>query len=277
MALAAATVFSGNAFAAGGGEKPPQLKWSFSGPFGVYDRMQLQRGFKVYRENCASCHGLEKISFRNLAQPGGPRFSEGQVRALAAEYKVMDGPNEEGAMFERPARPADRIPKPFPNVEAAKAANGGAVPPDFSVIAKARSYERGFPLYVLDVVTMYQQQGPDYIAALLKGYEAPPKGVTVEAGLHWNKYFPGNKIAMSNPLVALFDDAGKALDAAYYTDGTPVTKEQVVSDVAAFLMWAAEPKLEERKRTGVTVMLWLGVLALLLFLLKKRIWARIDH
>lgn len=277
-ALASAAFATLPAFAAGGGEeKPPALKWSFTGPFGTFDKAQLQRGFKVYRENCSSCHGLEKLSFRNLSQPGGPGFSEGQVRALAAEYKVMDGPNEEGAMFERPARPADRFPKPFPNPEAAKVANGGAVPPDFSVIAKARNYERGFPLYVLDIVTQFQQQGPDYIAALLKGYVAPPAGVTVEPGLHWNKYFPGNKIAMANPLVALFDDNGKALDANYYTDGTPVTKEQVAKDISAFLMWAAEPKLEERKRTGVTVMLWLGLLAFLLFLVKKKIWARLDH
>ena len=280
--ILAACILAGAAFgalpalAAGGGEKPPQQKWSFAGPFGTFDKAQLQRGFKVFRENCSSCHGLEKLSFRNLGEAGGPGFSEGQIKALAAEYKVKDGPNEAGDMFERPGRPADRFPKPFANPEAAKAANNQAVPPDFSVIAKARSYERGFPLYVLDVVTQYQSQGPDYITALLKGYVPPPKDVKVEDGLHWNTYFPGNKIAMANPLAGLFDDAGKPLDTGYYTDGTPVTKEQVAKDISAFLMWAAEPKMEERKRTGVKVMLWLGLLAFLLFLVKKRIWSRLD-
>ncbi|MCA0399391.1 MAG: cytochrome c1 [Proteobacteria bacterium] len=264
------------ALAAGGAEHPPAQKWSFSGPFGTFDRAQLQRGFKVYREVCSSCHGLEKISFRNLSQPGGPGFTEGQVKTLAAEYKVKDGPNESGDMFERPGRPADRFPAPFPNAEAAKAANGGAVPPDFSVIAKARTYERGFPMWLIDIFTQYQEQGPDYIVALLNGYEVAPKGVTVEAGLHYNKYFPGNKIAMANPLVAVIDDNGKPNDPGFYTDGTPVTREQVARDLAAFLMWAAEPKLEERKHLGAKVMLWLLLLAGLLYFTKKRIWSRLE-
>ncbi len=276
LALSGFAALAQPAVAAGGVEQPPRQKWSFSGPFGTFDRAQLQRGFKVYREVCASCHGLEKVSFRNLSQPGGPGFTDGQVKTLAAEYKVMDGPNEAGEMFERPARPSDRFPKPFPNPEAAKAANNGAVPPDFSVIAKARTYERGFPFYLFDVVTQYQEQGVDYITALLLGYEEPPKGVTVEAGLHWNRYFPGNKIAMGNPLVAVFDDAGKPHDAGFYTDGTPVTREQVARDLTAFLMWAAEPKMEERKQTGAKVMLWLILLAGLLYLTKKRIWSRLE-
>lgn len=276
LALSGLAALAQPAQAAGGAEQPPRQKWSFSGPFGTFDRAQLQRGFKVYREVCASCHGLEKLSFRNLSQPGGPGFTEGQVKTLAAEYKVMDGPNEAGEMFERPARPSDRFPKPFANPEAAKAANNGAVPPDFSVIAKARTYERGFPFYLFDIVTQYQEQGVDYITALLLGYEEPPKGVTVEPGLHWNRYFPGNKIAMGNPLVAVFDDAGKPHDAGFYTDGTPVTREQVARDLTAFLMWAAEPKMEERKQTGAKVMLWLILLAGLLYLTKKRIWSRLE-
>jgi cytochrome c1 len=276
LALSGFAALAQPALAAGGAEKPPRQSWSFSGPFGTFDRAQLQRGFKVYREVCASCHGLEKLSFRNLSQPGGPGFTDGQVRTLATEYKVMDGPNEAGEMFERPARPSDRFPKPFPNAEAAKAANNGAVPPDFSVIAKARTYERGFPFYLFDIVTQYQEQGVDYITALLLGYEEPAKGVTVEAGLHWNRYFPGNKIAMGNPLVAVFDDAGKPHDPGFYTDGTPVTREQVSRDVTAFLMWAAEPKMEERKQTGAKVMLWLILLAGLLYLTKKRIWSRLE-
>lgn len=276
LAVSGIATLAQPAVAAGGAEKPPRQQWSFSGPFGTFDRAQLQRGFKVYREVCASCHGLEKISFRNLSQPGGPQFTDGQVKTLAAEYKVMDGPNEQGEMFERPARPSDRFPKPFPNPEAAKAANNGAVPPDFSVIAKARSYERGFPFYLFDIVTQFQEQGVDYITALLLGYEEPPKGVTVEPGLHYNRYFPGNKIAMGNPLVAVFDDAGKPHDASFYTDGTPVTREQVARDVSAFLMWAAEPKMEERKKTGAKVMFWLILLAGLLYLTKKRIWSRLE-
>jgi len=276
IALAGLALFGTPAFAAGGTEHPPAQKWSFSGPFGTFDRAQLQRGFKVYKEVCAACHGLGMLSFRNLSQPGGPGFTEGQIKTLAADYKIKDGPNESGEMFERPGRPSDRFPSPFPNAEAAKAANGGAVPPDFSVIAKARTYERGFPMWVIDIVTQYQEQGVDYITALLNGYEEAPKGITVEPGLHYNKYFPGNKIAMANPLVALFDDSGKTTDANFYTDGTPVTREQVGRDVAAFLMWAAEPKLEERKQIGSKVMMWLILLAGLLYFTKKRIWSRLE-
>lgn len=275
LALAGAAVFP--AFAAGGHtENPPAQKWSFSGPFGTYDRAQLQRGFKVYKEVCSACHSLKLISFRNLSEAGGPGFTEGQVKTLAAEYKVKDGPNESGEMFERPGRPADRFPAPFANDEAAKAANNGAVPPDFSVIAKARTYSRGFPMWLVDIFTQYQEQGPDYITALMIGYEEAPKDVTVEPGLNYNKYFPGNKIAMANPLMALFDDNGKAQDPGFYTDGTPLTREQVGKDVSAFLMWAAEPHLEARKQTGAKVMLWLTILAMLLYFSKKKIWARLE-
>lgn len=276
-AMAALTLLSAPALAAGDTAHPPAQKWTFSGPFGTFDRAQLQRGFKVYREICAACHGMEKVSFRNFAQKGGPEFSIGQIQTLAAEYKVKDGPNEAGDMFERPARLSDRVQNPFPNPEAAKAANGGALPPDFSVIAKARTYERGFPIYLLDIVTQYQEQGVDYLVALLNGYDAAPKGVTVEPGLHYNTYFPGNKIGMANPLAGLFDDAGKALDASFYTDGTPVTREQVSRDIASFLMWAAEPHLEARKQLGAKVLLWLLVLAGLLYMTKKRIWSRLDR
>ena len=276
LAVAGVALVGTSAFAAGGTEHPPGQKWTFSGPFGTFDRAQLQRGFKVYKEVCAACHGLEKISFRNLAEAGGPGFTVGQVRTLAADYKVKDGPNEQGEMFERPGRPSDRFPKPFANDEAAKAANNGAVPPDFSVLAKARTYERGFPMWAVDIVTQYQEQGVDYITALLNGYGTPPAGVKVEDGLHWNTYFPGNKIAMANPLVALFDDAGKPSDPGFYTDGTPVTREQVARDISAFLMWTAEPKLEERKQLGAKVMLWLILLAGLLYFTKKRIWSRLE-
>jgi cytochrome c1 len=280
--LMTAAVFAGiafistPAFASGGTEHPPAQKWSFAGPFGTFDRAQLQRGFKVYKEVCAACHSMEKLSFRNLTEKGGPEFTLGQIRTLAATFTVKDGPNESGDMFERPARLSDRLPSIFANPEAAKAANNGAVPPDFSVIAKARTYERGFPLWVIDIFTQYQEQGVDYITGILTGYEAPPHGVKVEDGLHYNKYFPGNKIAMINPLVALFDDAGKPTDPTFYTDGTPMTREQVARDVSAFLMWTAEPKMEERKQTGAKTILWLMLLAGLLYFTKKRIWSRLE-
>ncbi|MCA0406312.1 MAG: cytochrome c1 [Proteobacteria bacterium] len=275
LALAGAAMSPALA-ASGHTDNPPAQKWSFSGPFGTFDRAQLQRGFKVYKEVCAACHSMKLLSFRNLSEPGGPGFTEGQVKTLAAEYKVKDGPNESGDMFERPGRPADRFPAPFANDEAAKAANNGAVPPDFSVIAKARTYSRGFPMWLFDIFTQYQEQGPDYITAILIGYEEAPKGVTVEPGLNYNKYFPGNKIAMANPLIALFDDNGKAQDPGFYTDGTPVTREQVARDVSAFLMWAAEPHMEARKQTGAKVMIWLTILAMLLYFSKKKIWARLE-
>jgi ubiquinol-cytochrome c reductase cytochrome c1 subunit len=276
VALAGIAASSPVFAASGHTENPPAQKWSFAGPFGTFDRAQLQRGFKVYKEVCAACHSMKLLSFRNLSEKGGPQFTEGQVKTLAAEYKVKDGPNESGDMFERPARPADRLPSPFANDEAAKAANNGAVPPDFSVIAKARTYSRGFPMWVIDIFTQYQEQGPDYITAILNGYGEAPKGMTVEDGLHYNKYFPGNKIAMANPLLAVIDDNGKANDPGFYTDGTPVTREQVARDLSAFLMWAAEPKLEERKHTGAKVMLWLTILAMLLYFSKKKIWSRLE-
>jgi ubiquinol-cytochrome c reductase cytochrome c1 subunit len=252
------------AFAAGETPVPPQLKWSFQGPFGKFDRAQLQRGFKVYREVCASCHGLSYVAFRNLHQPGGPEFSEAQVRALAAEYKIQDGPNDAGDMFERAGRPADRFPPPWPNENAARARYNG-VPPDFSVLAKARSYERGFPWFIVDVFTQFQEQGVDYIHALLVGYEEkPPQGFNLPAGAFYNKYFPGHSISMPPPL------SDKRVD---YTDGAPATVDQYAKDVTAFMMWAAEPTLEKRKRIGFQVMVFLLVFAGLLYFTKKKVWA----
>src|SRR5262249_5367258 len=150
---------------------PPINKWSFHGPFGKFDRAQLQRGFRVYREVCSVCHGLTMVSFRNLAEPGGPEFTVPQAEAVAAEYKIPDGPNDQGAMFARPGRLAAHFPAPFPNEQAARARYGG-FPVDQSVIAKARTIERGFPWFIVDAFTQYQEQGVDYIVALLQGYEA---------------------------------------------------------------------------------------------------------
>ena len=170
-------------------------------PFGKYDRGSLQRGLKVYKEVCSACHGLSYVAFRNLAEAGGPGYSVAQASAFASEYKVKDGPNDQGEMFERPGRPADYFPSPFPNEQAARAANGGALPPDLSLITKARSYERGFPTFIFDFFTQFQEQGPNYVDALLQGFEEkPPAGFTLPEGSYYNKYFPGHAIKMPKPL-----------------------------------------------------------------------------
>jgi ubiquinol-cytochrome c reductase cytochrome b/c1 subunit len=255
-------------------EKPDRQSWSFAGPLGKFDRAQLQRGFKVYREVCSACHSLRRIAFRNLGEPGGPGFSEGQVKGLAAQYEVPGEPNDQGEVNPRPARPADHFPHVYPNDNAARAANNGAVPPDVSVIAKARGYEVGFPGFIFDAFTQYQEAGPDYIHALLaEGYldeskgEKPPEGVAIPEGLHYNKFFPGNAIAMPKPL------SDGQVD---YTDGTPATVDQYSRDVSAFLMWAAEPKLEERKETGLKVMIFLLILTVLLYITKRKVWSTIE-
>jgi ubiquinol-cytochrome c reductase cytochrome b/c1 subunit len=246
---------------------PPQVSWSFSGPFGSYDRAQLQRGFKIYREVCSNCHGLKLVSFRDLADPTGPGFSPAQVAAIAADYKVTDGPNDQGEMFERPGRPADHFPPRYPNDQAARAVLGVA-PPDMSVLAKARGYERGFPWFIFDVFTQYQEEGVDYIAALLQGYEETPQGVNIAQGTYYNKYFPGHAIAMPPPLAS----NGQV----EYTDGTPADLQHYAQDISAFLMWAAEPNLVTRKRIGLQVMIVLVVLAGLLYFTKRQVWSQVG-
>lgn len=241
----------------------PGQYWSFAGPFGHYDRAQLQRGYQVYREVCASCHGLELLSFRNLAEPGGPEIPVDQAKAIAAEARTT-ALDDSGQPIEKPAELKDRFPSPFANEKAAAASNNGKAPPDLSVMAKARSYERGFPLFLLDIFTGRNQlNGPDYIYALLTGYENPPQGTEVPAGLSYNKYFPGHFIAMPKPL-----NDGQV----QYQDGSPATVDQYSRDVTAFLMWAAEPKMEERKRIGFQVMVFLLFFATLLYLAKKKLW-----
>ena len=252
---------------------PPRNDWTFAGPFGTFDKTQLQRGFKVYREVCSSCHSMNLVSFRNLSEAGGPGFTDGQVKALAATYKVKDGPNDAGEMFERDGRPADRWPSPFPNKQAAAAANGGAIPPDFSVIAKARSYSRGFPLFLVDIFTQYQEHGVDYITALLTGYSEDTHGVEVPAGKYYNTYFPGNVIAMPKPLNDGQVEYPKGADGR---PQAPETVAQYSKDVSAFLMWAAEPKLEQRKALGFRVIFFLIVLAGLFYFTKKKIWSRVE-
>ena len=224
--------------------------WSFSPPFGTYDNAQLQRGFQVYRNVCASCHSMRLLSYRNLGEPGGPQFSPEAVEALASQVQVTDGPNESGEMFQRPARPSDRFRSPFANEQLARLANNGALPPDLSVIAKARP------------------GGPDYLYALLTGYSPAPQGFELAQGMSYNAAFPGHQVAMPNVL----SDGVIA-----YTDGTKPTAENYVRDVSAFLMWAAEPKLEERHRVGARVMIFLIVFLVIMYLAKRVVWTRLHR
>ncbi len=256
LALAAAlTVTAGiahTAQAAEGAVEPKDIEYSFEGPFGLFDRAQLQRGYKVYAEVCSACHSLDYLSFRNLGEEGGPGFSADQVDALAANFvrQVQDGPDENGDMFERPAKASDRFPPPFPNEAAARAANGGALPPDLSVIAKAR------------------EGGPAYINSVLTGYEEAPADVTLRPGQYYNVYFPGHAIGMPPPL---------SDGAVTYDDGSPETLEQYARDVSAFLMWTAEPKLEARRRMGFEVMVFLVIFAGLMYFTYKKLWRDVEH
>jgi cytochrome c1 len=273
-AVALAGLASSSAFAQSHERlNPPRQTWSFAGPFGTYDETQLQRGFQVFKEVCSNCHSLNKVAFRTLTDKGGPGFTTGQITALAATYKVKDGPNDNGDYFERPARLADYWPAPFPNKQAAAAANGGAIPPDFSVIAKARTYERGFPWFVFDIFTQYQEQGVDYIASLLPGYEDAPEDVTVPEGKYYNKYFPGNVISMPPPLQ---DGAVSYIKGPDGRPQAPETVQQYAKDVAAFLMWAAEPHMEQRKEIAFRTLLFLLVFAGLLYFTKRKIWASVE-
>ncbi len=262
-------------FAAGGSSVHiDHQKWTFNGFFGYYDKAQLQRGYQVYKEVCASCHGLKYLSYRNLSQEGGPGFTEAQVKALAAEAEVVDGPNDDGEMFERPGKPSDRFVSPFANDKAARAANGGALPPDLSVIAKARNVHNKTKWYLeptvwaKDITSGYQEGGADYLYALLTGYVDAPKGYKMNEGMNYNKYFPGHQIAMASPL---------SDGVVEYSDGSPQTISQYSKDVSAFLMWTADPKLEARKTMGFRVLIYLAVLAVILFLAKKKVWSRVKH
>jgi ubiquinol-cytochrome c reductase cytochrome c1 subunit len=274
VALAAAVALAGLALPAVAQEAIPALKparesWTFAGPLGHFDRQQLQRGFKVYKEVCSACHSLHRLAFRNLSERGGPEFTEGQVKGLSASYTIPDF-DDKGQPVDRPGRPADYFPLVFPNDDAARVANNGAVPPDMSLLAKARGVKSGFPWFITDVVTQYQEQGPDYIHALItNGYlddakgEKPPEGFTVPPGLHYNRVFPAHSIAMAKPL---------ADGQVEYTDGAPQTVDQYTKDVASFLAWAADPTLEQRKENGFRVLIFLIVLSVLLYYTKKKIW-----
>lgn len=250
--------------------------WAFGGFTGQFDKAQLQRGFQVYKEVCSACHGMKRISFRNLAEPGGPEFPEASVKALAAEWpnQITDGPDDSGKMFERPAKLSDPILGPYKNDKEARASQNGALPPDLSIIAKARGVhnEAFWPKHVLlmagDIVKGYQEGGADYLYALMTGYKDAPAGVKVADGMHYNVAFPSKQLAMPPPL---------ADGVVAYEDGTPQTVANYAHDVSAFLAWSADPSLNDRKRIGWQVLLYLLITTVLLYLVKKRVWSRIGH
>jgi len=273
IAVLGLALAGGPALAAGSQKEPRTVAWSFNGPFGKFDRAQLQRGYKVYREVCSSCHGMSLMSFRNLGQKGGPFYDpeyanpndNPYVKAIAKDYEVSDVDGETGDVVKRPATPADRFPSPFPNEAAARASNGGALPPDMSTLSKSR------------------EGGPDYIYSLLTGYVAVPAGLQVPTGQHYNPYMPGDvsaywkgkghapvggMIAMAAPLAA---------DKVTFDDGTKSTVDQQARDVSAFLAWASEPKMEERKAFGVGAMVYLLILAGILYVSYRRIWRNVAH
>ena len=244
-------LFFGISLSAQSAEKVEYLKtnWSFKGLFGKFDRGSLQRGYQVYTEVCASCHSMKYLSYRNLAEKGGPEFTEAQAKAIAASFEVTDGPNEDGEMFTRPGKLSDKFVMPYENVKAAQAANGGAYPPDMSVLVKARG------------------GGANYIYSLLQGYEDPPMGISLDEGVHYNKFMYGNKIKMASPL---------SDGIVEYADGTEATVEQMSKDITTFLMWAAEPHLEARHQMGFKAILYLIILTILVYFSMKRIWSRVE-
>ena len=229
--------------------KIPKQEWSFKGITGKFERSSLQRGYQVYTEVCSSCHSMNLLSYRNLGEEGGPEFSLEQVKAIAANFEVTDGPDNDGEMFTRPARPSDKFVSPYPNVKAAMAANGGAYPPDMSVLVKAR------------------KGGADYIYAVLTGYTEAPANFELEEGVYYNKYMDGNKIKMSNPL---------SDDLVSYSDGTKASEAQMAKDVTTFLAWAAEPHLESRHKMGFKVIIFLIIFTILVYFSMRKLWSRIN-
>lgn len=225
--------------------EPPKVPWSFNGPFGTYDRAQLQRGFQVYNEVCSSCHSMSLLSYRDLSEIG---LSADQVKAIAASKQIPDT-DDNGQPNERPGTPSDAFKAPFPNEKAARAANGGALPPDQSLIVAAR------------------ENTSNYVHGLLLGYKDPPEDVKVLPGQYYNVYFPGRLLAMPPPLTD---------DRVTYADGTKATLDQESIDVTAFLTWASDPTMETRKRMGVKAVLFLSLLTGLTYVLKKKLWKNVH-
>lgn len=246
LGILASPMVAGQAYAAGDAPHAPEQDWSFNGMFGTYDRGALQRGLKVYQSVCAACHGMKHLAYRNLEALG---YNENQIKNIAAGYTVTDGPNDEGEMFDRPGLPSDRFVSPYPNDKAAAYANAGALPPDLSLITKARV------------------NGPNYVYALLTGYGTPEHGESVPEGKYWNKYFSGHVISMAAPL---------SDDIVAYEDGSPQTTEQYAKDVSHFLTWAADPYMEDRKRFGFRVIIFLAVFAGVMYAYKRRLWSKLH-
>jgi len=243
------TSFSSYKLLAESSQENLKVNWSFKSFFGTFDRASLQRGYQVFNEVCSSCHSIKYLSYRNLTEKGGPEFSEEEAKAIAANFEVTDGPDSTGEMFTRPAKLSDKFVMPYTNEEEAKSANGGAYPPDMSVLVKAR------------------KDGADYIYSLLLGYEDPPVDIKLDDGVYYNKYMYGNNIKMSAPL---FDELVE------YSDGTKATTEQMAKDVVSFLMWAAEPHLEQRHKIGFRVIIYLIIISILVYFSMKKIWSRIE-
>ena len=236
-----------SAFAEGKNIKLIETNWGFNGLFGTFDRASLQRGYQVYQEVCSGCHSLQHLSYRNLSEKGGPEFSIEEAKAIALQFEVEDGPNSDGEMFMRPGRLSDKFVSPYPNVEASTAANGGAYPPDMSVLAKARS------------------GGADYLYSLLVGYEETPVDFELDDGVYYNKYMQGNKIKMSEPITD---------EIVEYSDGTNPTKAQIAKDITTFLVWASEPHLESQHKMGFKVIIYLIILITLVYMSKQRVWSK---
>ena len=238
--------FSFSCFSAGPAIKGETVDWGFNGPFGKFDKSSLQRGLQVYTEVCSSCHSLKYIAYRNLSDLG---YNKAEIKAFASSFSVIDGPDDDGEMFERPGMPADHFVSPYPNMNAARAANGGAYPPDLSLMTKARV------------------GGANYLYSLIVGYKEPPADINIREGLYYNKYYSGNLIAMPQPLYG---------DDVTYADGTEATIEQMAADVTEFLAWSAEPEMEVRKRTGIAAVTFLLIMSILSYLAKQQIWANVK-
>ena len=242
-------LYNVNSFGAGEPVRLLNPVWSFKGFFGTFDRASLQRGYQVYSEVCSACHSIKYLSYRNLSERGGPEFSEEQTKIIASQFEVTDGPNSDGDMYTRPARLSDNFVEPYANEQAARALNGGAYPPDMSVLVKAR------------------QGGANYIYSVLLGYDEVPLGIVLDDGVYYNTYMSGNKIKMANPL---------SEGLVEYSDGTIATEEQMAKDVVTFLAWAAEPHLEARHKTGFRAILYLIIITILVYFSMKKIWSRIE-
>ena len=265
LALLGAALLLAPAAARAQDEETPPLPhpgWSFDGPFGTYDRGAVQRGFQVYQEVCSNCHSLNLVTYGDLGPDGpggGIGFTDDQAKAIAAEKEVTDGPNDQGDMFQRPARPSDHFVPVFPNDQANRAAHNGALPPDLSLIVKERAGGLG--------AWPWGASGPDYVFAILTGFKKAPAGEKLPENSYYNVYFPGHHIAMPQPL---------ADDAVTYADDTKATEAQEAHDVVTFLTWAAEPTMEDRKRNGAKVLIFLVVLSGILYAAKRKIWAEVH-